>query len=199
MREATREKVFRFVYECILKGVPPTVREVQEQFGFKSVGTAREHLDRLVAEGRLVKVSGLSRGFRLPGARRGGGATPVAVPLLGRVQAGEPTLAVEDIEGTIFIERAVGEGLFALRVKGDSMKGAGILEGDIVVVRRQADADDGDIVVALLDEEATVKTFRRRGGRAFLYPANPAYTPIPLEPDKGEILGKVIEVRRYLR
>jgi repressor LexA len=197
---STREKVYRFVRARILTGVPPTVREVQERFGFQSVSTAREHLDRLIAERRLVKVGGIARGFRLPGWNRAKHPS-VAVPLLGRVQGGMPTLAVEEIEETILVESAASEeeDLFALRVRGDSMRGAGILEGDVVIVRRQTHADDGDIVVALLGEEATVKRLRKRREHIELHPANPNYKPIPLqEGDGAQLLGKVIEVRRYL-
>ncbi len=198
MRRNTREKIYQFVCECIMRGLPPTVREVQERFGFKSVGTAREHLDRLVSEGRLLKVRGSARGFRLPETMRRGGPS-FAVPILGRVQAGQPTLAIQDIEGTVWVDGGADEELFALRVKGDSMKDAGILEGDIVIVRRQADAAHGDIVVVLLDNEATVKRLKRSGGSVWLYPANPAYAPIRLIAEDVHILGKVVELRRYMR
>ena len=191
----TRRRVFEFVRERILAGRPPTVREVQEAFGFRSVQTARAHLERLVAEGRLVVERGRARGYRLPGHV---GAT-VLVPLLGRVPAGSPDTAVEEAEGYLPVEvRGGGQGLFALRVKGESMTGAGILPGDLVIVRRQASARDGDIVVARVGDEATVKRLRLRAGRVELLPENPAYAPIVPEADGVEILGKVIEVRRRL-
>ncbi len=107
--------------------------------------------------------------------------------------------AIQDIEGTVWVDGGADEELFALRVKGDSMKDAGILEGDIVIVRRQADAAHGDIVVVLLDNEATVKRLKRSGGSVWLYPANPAYAPIRLIAEDVHILGKVVELRRYMR
>ena len=193
----TRERVFRFVRERLLGGLPPTVREVQRAFGFLSPQTAREHLEGLVREGRLGKEPGTARGYRLPA--RAGERPPVLVPLLGRVPAGPADAAVEDLEGYVPVEagRASGE-LFGLRVRGESMTGAGILSGDIVVVRRQATAESGDVVVALVGDEATVKRFKLRRGRVELQPENPAFRPILPDPSAFALLGKVVEVRRYL-
>ena len=167
-----------------------------EAFDFRSPQTAREHLDGLVEDGRLKKEPKVARGFRLPGR---GEAPTVMVPLLGRVPAGPLDLAIEDFEGHLPVQtrRAPGE-LFSLRVRGDSMKDAGILDGDVVVVRRQPRADVGDIVVAMVGDEATVKRFRVRRGRIELHPANDAYQPIVPEPGDVKILGKVVEVRRVL-
>lgn len=193
----TRERVFKLVRDRILAGQPPTVREVQEAFGFRSVQTAREHLELLVDEGRLTKESGKSRGYRLPRIR--GTQPTVMVPLLGRVQAGPWTTAVEDLEGYIPMQtrRAPGN-LFGLRVRGDSMRDAGILPDDIVIVRRQTSADSGDIVVALVDEEATVKRLKVRRKRVELHPENADFEVIVPDPDNLLLLGKVIEVRRHL-
>jgi repressor LexA len=191
----TRKKIYKFVQRRILSGYPPTVREVQEAFSFRSVQTAREHLDILVQEGLLDKEPKKSRGYRLP---NGPGLPSLPVPLLGRVQAGELTTAVEDLEGYIDVQsRYPQDELFGLRVRGESMRDAGILGGDIVIVRKQPKADSGDIVVALVEDEATVKILRIKNGRAELHPANPAFEPII--PKEGELilLGKVIEVRRY--
>ncbi len=217
----TRERVFTFVKENILSGVPPTVREVQEALGFKSSASAREHLDRLVAEGRLVRSEGgRSRGFRLPSAAAAL-ERALQIPILGRVQAGNWNLAVEDIEGYLWVPdlyagkrrsvkrvgkrqataattaaRNPADRLFALRVQGESMTGAGILPGDFAVVRRQPDAESGQIVVALVDDEATVKTLRRRGRHIELHPANPDFKVLRPDPEALVILGKVVEVRR---
>ncbi|OPY65522.1 MAG: LexA repressor [Syntrophorhabdaceae bacterium PtaU1.Bin034] len=190
----TREKVFRFVRERILAGRPPTVREVQETFGFHAVDTAYRHLEKLVAEGKLGRDAGKARGYRLPEAQ---GIT--YIPLLGRVQAGVLTTAIEEPEGYIPVaqERARGE-LFALRVRGESMTGAGILPGDIAIVRRQPMADSGDIVVALVGDEATVKRLRLNRRRIELHAENPDFSPIVPPPGEVMILGKVIETRRYL-
>jgi repressor LexA len=191
----TRERILRFVLERLARGLPPTVREVQRAFGFRSVQTAREHLELLVEAGRLAKESGKARGYRLPGEK----SPTVLVPLLGRVPAGPLDLAVEDLEGYLPIasHHASGE-LFGLRVRGDSMKGIGILSGDVVVVRRQQTAASGDVVVALVDEEATVKRLRVRGRRVELHPENPDLEPIVPRPGELRLLGKVIEVRRSL-
>jgi repressor LexA len=193
----TRGQIFSFMYERLLKGLPPTVREVQKAFGFKSVQTAREHLENLVAEGRLMKSPGLARSYRLPA--KPGADIPLLVPLLGRVQAGELTTAVEDPDGYVAVQRrSVGDDLFALKVRGESMVDAGILPGDVVVVRKQSSADSGDIVVALVDDEATVKRLRRIDGRVELHPENPSFTPIVPDPNALVLLGKVVEVRRSL-
>jgi repressor LexA len=194
----TRHKVFEFMRGRLLAGQPPTVREVQSAFGFRAVQTAREHLEALVEDGLLAKDWGKSRGYRLPEllAPR----EPLRmVPLLGRVQAGPLSAAIEDHEGYLAIPSRLPEAeLFALHVRGDSMEGAAILANDIVIARRQPSADSGDIIVARVGDEATVKRLWRRGRRIELRAENPRYAPIV--PSSGEIsvLGKVIEVRRYL-
>ena len=192
----TRDRVYRMVRGRLLAGAPPTTREVQEAFGFRSVQTAREHLEALVREGRLAKREGKARGYRLPlevGA-------PRLVPLLGRVPAGPFDMAVEDLEDYIPVSGGGydEEELFGLRVRGESMSGAGILPGDVVVVRRQPRAASGDIVVALVGDEATVKRLRLRRGRAELEPENPAFETIVPDPRELRLLGRVVEVRRYL-
>ncbi len=191
----TREKVFDFIRERLLAGRPPTVREVQAALGFRAVQTARQHLERLVAEGRLEAERGKARGYRLPGEER----PPFLVPLLGRVPAGPMDTAVEDLEGYLPVDGPGSpEDLFALRVKGQSMIGAGILPGDVVIVRRQPTARSGEIVVARIGDEATVKRLRLRRGRVELHPENPAFEPIVPEEESFEILGKVTELRRKL-
>jgi repressor LexA len=194
----TRDRVFRLVRDRLLAGLPPTVREVQQAFDFRSVQTAREHLEALVGEGRLSKEVGKARGYRLPARERAGPPTRL-VPLLGRVQAGALNEAVEDLEGYLRVEsRHAPEGLFALRVRGESMTGAGILPGDVVIVRRQSTAISGEIVVALVGDEATVKRLRLIGRRVELHPENPAFDVIVPNAGAVILLGKVIEVRRQL-
>ena len=194
----TRERILRFVRERLLSGRPPTVRDVQRAFDFRAVQTAREHLEGLVSDGRLGKEPGRARGYCLPlGLGRGGEAPTVLVPLLGRVPAGPLDAAIEDLEGYVPIQtRHSPDDLFGLTVRGESMTGAGILPGDVVVVRRQPTAQSGEIVVALIEDEATVKRLRFRGRRAELHPENPDYEV--LVPDDMTLLGKVIEVRRDL-
>ncbi|NIM61788.1 MAG: repressor LexA [Acidobacteria bacterium] len=192
----TRERIFGFVRERLLAGQPPTTREVQQAFGFKAVQSARAHLETLVEEGRLAKQPGKARGYRLP---RRGAAPTVLVPVLGRVPAGSLEAAVEDLDGYVpFQSRRSPGKLFGLRVKGESMLDAGILPGDLVIVRKQADADSGQIIVALVEDEATVKTLRKRRNRIELHPANPRYPILLPDPHEVRILGKVIEVRRTL-
>jgi repressor LexA len=192
----TREKVLRYVRKRLSGGLPPTVRDVQHAFGFKAVQTAREHLEALVAQGHLAKESGVARGYRLP-AR--GSSPTVQVPILGRVAAGGPSLAVEDLEGYVPLRsRRSPESLFGLKVRGESMLGAGILPGDLVIVRRQAEAAPGDIVVALVDDEATVKRFKVRRGHPELHPENPSFPVLSAPEHPFTIVGRVIEVRRTL-
>ena len=215
----TRERVFRFVRDRLLAGDPPTVREVQKVFGFRTPQTARYHLEKLVSDGRLLVARGKARGYRLLEQIEPSNKVAWA-PLLGRVHAGPLTTATEDLEGYVPVPaaalkslgvRGVSSGpdvpeipgveinneLFALRVRGESMIGAGILSGDLIIVRRQSTADSGTVVVALVDDEATVKRLRLRRGRVELHPENPAFEPIL--PDREiTLLGKVIEVRRVI-
>jgi repressor LexA len=195
----TRKSVYRFVQQELLAGRSPTLREIQTHFGFRAVETVREHLGGLVEEGKLVHEPGRSRGYDLPAAQR---TALCFVPLLGRVQAGALTTAVESLEAYVAVQaRGDAESLFALRVRGESMTGAGILPDDIVIVRKQSTADAGDIVVALVNDEATVKRLRKaRGKRGWLelHPENPAFEVIAAKADEVVLLGKVIEVRRHL-
>jgi len=197
----TRERVFRFMRDRLLDGRPPTVREVRDALGFRAVESARAHLNALVEEGRLVKKPGRARGYALP-ETVGQGGVPRLVPLLGRVPAGPTDLAVEDVERYLPSRSARGDEMFALRVRGDSMRDAGIMDGDVVIVRRQPTASSGSIVVALIGDEATVKTLwvdnGSGRGRIELRPENPDYQPIVPDPDEVQILGKVVEVRRFL-
>ncbi len=184
----TRARVLEYVQKRLLEGRPPTIREVQRAFRFRAVETARAHLEALVREGRLSKREGESRGFDLPLPR--GSLYPRLVPILGRV---------EDFEGYVPAESPVGRSpdeVFALRVRGESMTGAGIFPGDLVLVRRQDTARTGEIVVALVEDEATVKRLRLSGRKVELHPENPEFDVIV--PAECRILGKVIEVRRNL-
>lgn len=203
-RGTARAAVLAFVRERLAAGAPPTVREVQQALGFKAVESARQHLESLVADGKLAKEAGRSRGYRLP---MGGAPLPEIrlVPQLGRVQAGGPREAIEDPDGWLAVEGLQSdEELFALTVRGESMTGAGILPGDVVVVRRQDTARDGEIVVALVRDEATVKRLRLRDGQVVLQPENPAFAPLVFAPAVSgpdteiRILGRVVEVRRRL-
>ena len=193
----TRNRVFAFVRTRLLAGQPPTVREVQEALGFRAVGTARQHLEALVAQGRLAVDRHKARGYRLPAST--GAPPPALVPLLGHVPAGALAEAIEDPDGYLPVDASrPADDLFALRVRGESMTGAGILPGDLVIVRRQPTAASGDIVVAQVGDDATVKTFRPRGRQVELRPENPAFEPLLLDASEVALLGKVVEVRRLL-
>jgi repressor LexA len=192
----TRARVLEYVRKRLLEGRPPTIREVQRAFRFRAVETARAHLEALVREGRLSKRDGESRAFALPLPR--GSYPPRLVPVLGRVQAGALSTAIEDLDGYVPVESKGSEEIFALRVRGESMTGAGIFPGDLVLVRRQDTARSGEIVVALVEDEATVKRLRLSRRRVELHPENPAFEVIVPKPGECRILGKVIEVRRNL-
>ena len=184
-----------FVLGRILGGTPPSVREVQDHFGFRSTATVREHLEALVEAGELEQESGRDRGYRIPGA-----FLPGMVPILGRVQAGALNAALENAEGYVAVRAERAQRSFALRVVGESMAGREIHDGDIVLVDRDARISPGDIVVALIDDEATIKTFRKQGRRIVLEAANPAFSDILPDPGNPDfrILGRVFEVRREL-
>lgn len=188
-----QEKIYRYLLECAQSGSTPTVREICAATSIKSTSTVHTHLKVLEELGYIDRKNGLKRYIRLKNTQN-----TVQVPILGRITAGEPILAVEDIEGSIPFSTGDSrtEGLFALHVTGDSMIGAGILSGDYIVAERDLPVENGDIVVALLDDEATVKRFFREEGNLIrLQPENPAYEPIIRE--DIQILGKVRATIRY--
>ena len=195
------------VYDFILSftsehGYPPSVREIGAAVGLKSPSTVHFHMKGLEEAGVIVKAEGKTRAISLPGVSK----SPVAeeldsrtnqVPVLGNVAAGSPILAQECIEDYLtFDTQGLSGEHFALRVRGESMLNAGILPGDLVVVHRQSEARNGEIVVALFEDEATVKTLQCRDGHIWLLPENPDYEPI--DGTHAEIIGKVVAVvRRY--
>lgn len=205
---ARQQEIWQFLAEYVDgHGYPPTVREIGEAVGLASPSTVHAHLANLERAGLLRRDPSKPRAIELVGRQRSEPAlvrhaTPV-LPLLGRIAAGGPMLAEEDVEERIAVPEMLGRNAdFLLRVKGESMIEAGILDGDIVVVRRQDDAREGDVVVALVGEdeaadEATVKTFHReQDGRIRLQPENSALEP--LYPEHVQILGKVTGVFRSL-
>ena len=209
-----QRKVLQVIRESVQKrGYPPSMREIGEAVGLTSTSSVSYQLSTLQAKGYLRRDAGRPRTVevRLPGhpAVRPEpdfddepptmditSQEAAYVPLVGRIAAGGPILAEESIEDIFPLPRQiVGEGnLFLLKVVGDSMINAAIADGDWVVVRQQPVAENGDIVAAMLDGEATVKTFKRSADHIWLMPHNPAYTPIP--GDEAEILGKVVAVLR---
>ena len=181
------EDIMYFVNEFVEEhGYSPSVREIGEAVGLRSTASVSYHLQALQAKGILGAAGQKGRKRALAA-----GARPGQIPIVGVVTAGMPILAVENQEGTMAWD---DPGCFALRVRGDSMIGAGILSGDKVVVRPQQTADDGQIVVARLGDEATVKRLRRRHGEIWLMPENEAYPPI--DGTQAEIIGIVKAVVR---
>jgi repressor LexA len=203
-----QQEIWQFLADYVDEhGYPPTVREIGDAVGLASPSTVHAHLANLERAGLLRRDPTKPRAIELVGRRREGtgrGERDISVlPLVGRIAAGGPLLAEESIEDEIAVPEPLGRNAdFLLRVTGDSMIEAGILDGDVVVVRRQDDALDGEVVVALVGEdetadEATVKTFHRDpGGRVRLQPENSALEP--LYPEHVQILGKVTGVFRSL-
>ena len=205
MANLTRKQ--KEIYEFILAftgehGYPPSVREIGAAVGLKSPSTVHFHMKGLEEAGVIVKAEGKTRAISLPGVSVG----PVAeetdpranqVPVVGNVAAGSPILAQECIEDYLtFDTEGLSDEHFALRVRGESMLNAGILPGDLVVVHRQPEVRNGEIVVALFEDEATVKTYQRKNGQVWLLPENPEYEPI--DGTYAEIIGRVVAVvRRY--
>ena len=207
-----QRKVLQVIRDSVQRrGYPPSMREIGEAVGLTSTSSVSYQLSTLQSKGYLRRDAGRPRTVevRLPGhpAVRPETEEPEAaldiasqdaayVPLIGRIAAGGPILAEEAIEDIFPLpKQLVGAGtLFLLKVVGDSMINAAIADGDWVVVRQQPVADNGDIVAAMIDGEATVKTFKRADGHVWLMPHNPAYTPIP--GDEATVLGKIVAVLR---
>jgi repressor LexA len=184
-----------------MHGKPPTVREIGERFGTAS-SSVFDVIKALERKGYLTRSDGFSRCITLTAKAGGGRGDTVHVPIVGRIAAGQPILAAEHLEGTVPVDRrlAAGKQLFALRVHGDSMINAGILEGDLVIAAQQQDAQDGDVVVALVDDEATVKRFhRRRDGAVELRAENPAHKHIVVTEPPFAIQGRVVAVQREFK
>ncbi|MBR5514863.1 MAG: transcriptional repressor LexA [Clostridia bacterium] len=196
---AKEQKVYDYIFETINReGFSPSIRDIQMNVGIKSTSTVHAYLSKLEEKGYINKEGKKSRSVRLGGARPQNRQS-TKVPILGKVTAGMPILAVENFEGFLefpLLNRSYGHNeLFALRVSGESMIEAGILDGDIVVIRKEQYAENGEIVVALLEDEATVKTFYKENGHYRLQPENPTMDPIIT--DEVYILGKVVSVIRY--
>jgi len=189
-----QQRIYEYIASCIREqGYPPSVREIGEAVGLKSPSTVHFHLKHLEEAGVIEKGAGKGRAITLT-------APPVPedkVPIVGNVAAGSPILAEECIEDYLtFDTGGHGDEYFALRVRGESMLNAGILPGDLVVVRRQQTCSNGEIVVAMIEDEATVKRFSKQNGHIWLLPENEAYSPI--DGTYAQILGKVAAVvRRY--
>ena len=199
--------VLEFVVQAIeSRGLPPSYREIGDALGIASTNGVSDHVKALIKKGYLKKLeggSGKARGLQLTAKSRSMHASDnlIEIPLVGHVAAGSPILAEENYERSIHFDRSMvrtnGAAVYALRVRGDSMMEEGILDGDVVVVRQQSTARNGDIVVALVDGDATVKFYFHEGGRIRLQPAHPTMDPIYIDPGQtSAIQGIVVGVYR---
>ncbi|MGK5082852.1 transcriptional repressor LexA [Bdellovibrionota bacterium FG-1] len=179
--------------EITRQGRPPTYRDIARALGYDAVGTVQDHISALIRKGFLHKEPGVARGIRL--TRR---TESIDIPILGAIPAGPPMEAIENALGYLSIPAQWKGEIYALRVTGESMINAGIFDGDFVIIHRQAAVHSGDIVVAMIDGECTVKYLERKSGQARLLPANPRFKPIEIPPESDNLIqGKVVSVQRY--
>lgn len=194
-RELTQKqrKVLEFIQQQIRQDSPPTIREIGRHMGFSSTGTVRDYLGALEKKGYLKRKASLARSIQLLREKLN------RIPIIASIPAGPANLAYEDIEGYVGMDDLLPgtiapNEVFALRIKGDSMVGAGIIEGDVAIIRRQAVAGNGEIIAALLDNnEVTLKRLRHHNNATFLEPANSNYQPIRKD---FTIIGRVITILR---
>lgn len=189
----SQQKIFDFLKECSAEGRVPSVREICNQTGLSSTSTVHYHLKSLEEQGLITREHGVNRCMKINGEEK-----TASVPILGRVAAGYPITAVENIEGYVPVSENIirGRELFALRVQGESMIDAGIFDDDIIIVNRTPVAENGEIVVALVDDEVTVKRFYKEKDHFRLQPENDVFEPIIV--DEVVLLGKVISlIRNY--
>ncbi|MGW6729440.1 transcriptional repressor LexA [Nocardia sp. NPDC055029] len=198
-----RQHILAVIRDSVLAhGYPPSAREIADAVGLRSTSTVSKHLKALEEDGFLRRGAAMTRPIDvrlfLRHAPAGGSGGSVTVPVVGDIAAGTPILAEQHVDDLLTLPRElVGRGeVFGLRVRGDSMIDAAICDGDLVVVRSQREADSGDIVAAMIGEEATVKVYRRRNGHVQLEPRNPAYSVI--DGDEAVILGRVVSVMRRI-
>lgn len=186
---ARQQEILDFIRQTVeSEGRPPTRLEVCTAFGFRSPNAAETHLRALAAKGAILLEEGRARGIRL--------AQALGLPLVGRVAAGSPILAAEHVEQRFQLDPALfsPRADYLLRVRGMSMRDAGILDGDLIAVHRAAEARNGQIVVARIDDEVTVKTLQRKGKRVELLPANPDFDPIVVDPQRNHLVIEGIMV-----
>ena len=187
------QKVYDYIVRSVKEnGFAPSVRDICRDLNYKSTSTVHMYLNRLDMLGYIVKEDGKSRAIRVAGEDT---PTVTAVPVLGTVTAGQPILAEQNFDGYVgYIGRVAAEDMFALRVRGESMIEIGIQDGDMIIAEKTCYADNGEIVVALIDNEATVKRFFREDGHYRLQPENSTMSPIIV--DEVLILGKVVAIQR---
>jgi len=207
-----KRRIYEYIKgEVARNGLPPTIREIGKRFDISSTNGVRYFLNRLEEEGLIKRMDRTARGIRIIGQGQSGPGTAVTddsverpglvIPILGRVPAGQPLFSEENVEGTIVVDRDItrGNDVFAVRVHGDSMIGVGINNGDLAVVKKNPVPTSGEIVVAMIDDEVTLKRFMRRGSKLVLKPENDTYPEIVISDLKHErirIIGSVISVIR---
>ena len=204
-RELTgrQKEVLRFIENFLLtRGFPPTLREIAEGIGLgiKNIASVQKHLKSLERKGYIKRIPRKTRGIELTSLKL---SNLNIIPIIGKVQAGLPIPAFEDVEGTIAVDSLFvrnADGTIALRVKGESMKNAGILPGDVVVVKLNEQINDNDIVVAFVDGEVTIKRIKRKEDTIDLVPENPEFDVITIKSNEERlyILGKVVAVFRHI-
>ena len=189
----SQQRILDFLKECSETGRVPSVREICDPTGLSSTSTGHHHLTALEEKGLIVREHGVNRCIQITGEEKS-----VSVPVVGKVAAGEPITAIQNIEFYVPVPEQLKRGreLFALRIQGESMINAGILDGDIVIVHRTPVAENGEIVVAMVEDSATVKRFYKENGHFRLQPENDSYEPIIV--DEVVLLGKVVSlIRNY--
>ena len=206
-----QQEILDFIIQNIEShGFPPTIPVIQKKFSFKSPTAVSDHLEALARKGYITRHPFKSRGIEVNNQKnkhQRNDNNTLEISVVGRIAAGTPILAQENIEGSIFVDRAfikVSNGMmnsiFALRIKGDSMKDAGIFDGDYVIIQKQAQVNQGEIGAVLIDDEATIKRIFKEKGRIRLQPENDSFNPIIIDPKEKEvsIIGKVKGVIRKI-
>lgn len=196
-----QKEILDFIQDYVdFNGYPPTYREIGKKFNIVSTFGVKRHIDALVKKGYLNTESRTSRTLSLVVNNSPIKSSIIEIPIVGRVAAGSPLLAEENIEGSLSFDKSlIGNRTecFGLKVRGDSMINAGILEGDLVIIQPQKEAQNGDIIIALLRDEATMKRFVLEDGKIYLVPENENYDPIVVENlEEFSIIGKVVGVFR---
>jgi repressor LexA len=195
-----QQEIYEFIRTTLAsKGIPPSMREIGKKFGIRSTNGVEGHLAALERSGMIIRERGKSRSIALHAGER----MPVTIPVLGRVAAGSPVLSPENREGEMVVDSGLfavrnSQNLFALKVRGESMVNAHILDGDMLIVKAQATAQNGDIIVALVEGEATVKRFFAENNRVRLQPENSAMKPMYFERGDFRIAGKAVGVVRKI-
>ncbi len=201
-----QENIYNFIKEFIdFNSYPPTYREIGAHFNIASTFGVKRHIDALIKKGYLNIGENSSRTISITDNSNENSKSvqtdTIEIPIIGRVAAGQPILAEENIEGTFNIQSSLINGkadCFALKVKGDSMINAGIFEGDVVIINPQKEANNGEIIVAMIENEATLKRFQRKNGGISLLPENDNYSPIIInKSDNFSIVGKALGVFRW--